>query len=74
MLRITLTKNEKQQLHEAKKRHDIPNDRITAILLAADGLSASKIASALDYHGNTIREYIKNYQKSSIGTTDKRQS
>lgn len=66
MLKIPLSKQEKKALHNAKARADIPNDRITTILLAGSGLSASKIADVLNFHSNTIREYIKAYQSSSI--------
>jgi len=66
MLKISLSDSDKKDLLTAKKRSDIPDDRVTAILLVGDGLSASRVASSLGLHSNTIREYIKSYLKSSI--------
>jgi len=66
MLKITLTEKDRKELHESKSRSDIPNDRITAILLVAEGMPAIQTAKILGFNPNTVREYIKAYLKNSV--------
>lgn len=66
MLKITLNSDDKKLLHKSKSRHDIPADRITAILLVAEGIPATKVSTILNLNPNTVREYIKSYLKDSV--------
>jgi transposase len=66
MLKITLSSEDRKRLHKAKTRRDIPSERITAILLISEGMSAGKVGAILDLNPNTIRVYIKSYMKDSV--------
>ena len=66
MLRLELTDTEKKILKDAKSRKDIPNDRITAVLLLAKGIKVPDIADTLGYSQETVRQCIKAYKRDSV--------
>ena len=65
MLKLTLTENDIKQLNKARKNPEIPSERITAILLIAEGMTVKQVAKILNLKPPTIREYIKRYKKDS---------
>ena len=66
MLKIKLNSAEKELLHKSKSRNDIPTNRIFAILLAGEGMSAIKISEILNLNADTIRGYMKSYLKGGV--------
>jgi len=66
MLKIKLQDKERDLLHKAKSRIDIPSERIIIILLCDSGMKASKIAQILNLNPNTVRSHIKGYIENSI--------
>ncbi|EDM25774.1 putative integrase protein [Lentisphaera araneosa HTCC2155] len=65
-LNIKLTDKEKAALHQAKLQKDIPDERVTMILLAGEGMKADQIAPIVGTNAQTVRRHLKSYILDSI--------
>lgn len=65
-LTITLTEQERKRLHKAKSQQDIPEERVTMVLLAGKGMKAKDIAPIVNTNAQTVRRHLKSYLINSI--------
>ena len=65
-LTISLTDESRALLYEAKSQSDIPDDRVTMVLLASEGIKAQQIAPLVNTNAQTVRRHLKAYILNSI--------
>jgi putative transposase len=67
MLRLKLSKKEKEELKELRRRTNDPrSEKALAVLLAGEGRSSLEVSELLKRHYNTIKEWLKRYRDEGI--------